>query len=111
MLTRKVGDTKEILWKNKVPNAAWSLISVYLIREKESNTDLLNIVIKETDKAQNKLNRNGVTVEVGEEVFVSCVMKDSMKDMTFKKLICGLGSATCILCKSKVQDWTDVDKL
>ena len=84
-----------------------------MIREKESDDELLQFVIKETDNARNDLNRNGVIIQVGdgEEVHVSCMIKDTMKDLKFKKMISGLGGAACILCKSKVQDWTDINKL
>ena len=34
-----------------------------------------------------------------------------MKDLKFKKSISGLGGTDCILCKSKVADWTDVQKI
>ena len=98
-LTHIVGDKEEILWKNKVPNAARSLRPVFLIREVESNPELLNFVIKETDEARNDLNENGVKINAGEEeVHVSCVIKDSMKDLKLKKLIIptNVSSERCI---------------
>ena len=76
----------------------------------ETDEELLDFVIKETDLARNEQNANGLTISLGDEmtISVSCVMKDSMKDLKFKKAISGLGGANCILCKSKVNDWTDL---
>ena len=106
------GDTQEILWQNKVPNSARSLRPIYLIREVETDAELLDFVINETDVVRNDLNMNGLSIRVdGEDVHVSCVMKDSMKDLKFKKAISGLGGADCILCKSKVSDWTNLQKI
>ena len=34
-----------------------------------------------------------------------------MKDLKFKKAISGLGGADCILCKSKVNEWTNLQKI
>ena len=113
-LARNVeGGNQEILWQNKVPNSARSLKPIYLIREVETDEELLDFVIKETDLARNEQNANGLTISLGDEttISVSCVMKDSMKDLKFKKAISGLGGADCILCKSKVNDWTDLKKL
>lgn len=102
----------ETIWQNKVPNAARSLRPVYLIREVESDSGLLNFVVKETDQARKHLNTAGLFINVDDEEFhVSCEVKDSMKDLKFKKLISGLGGADCILCKSKAKDWTDRIKL
>ena len=102
------GDTQEILWQNKVPNSARSLRPIYLIREVETDVELLDFVINETDVVRNDLNMNGLSIRLdNEDLHVSCVMKDSMKDLKFKKAISGLGGADCILCKSKVSDWTD----
>ena len=42
---------------------------------------------------------------------MTCNVKDSMKDLKFKKLISGLGGADCILCKSKVNEWRDPTKV
>ena len=106
------GTTQEILWQNKVPNSARSLRPIYLIREVETDVELLDFVINETDHARNDLNENGLTINIDKcDVHVSCIMKDSMKDLKFKKAISGLGGADCILCKSKVDDWTNLQKI
>ena len=100
-----IGDGEEkVLWKNATPNAARYLRPVYLIREKETDPDLLELVIKTTDASRNKLNANGVVVN-GVQVEVD--IRDTMKDLKLKRHIGGLGGAACILCKSKVDDWTD----
>ena len=74
---------------------------------------MLDLVIKNTDQARNHLNENGIDVVVVDEhsLHVSCFIKDTMKDLKFKKSISGLGGADCILCKSKVSDWTDLTKI
>ena len=54
----------ETVWQNRVPNSARSLRPVFLIRELEDDTDLLNLVITGTDQARNKLNTNGVSVNI-----------------------------------------------
>ena len=111
-LTAGTEDNEKVLWKNLVPNSATSLRPVYLIRESENRDELLNFVIKSTDQARNKLNESGLKVSVAEKsMHVSCAIKDSMKDLKLKRKISGLGGADCILCKSKVQDWTDMKKI
>ena len=37
----------------------------------------------------------------------SNIIQDTMKDMKFKKKICGSGGADCILCESRQNDWLD----
>ena len=94
-------------WENKVMNAASCFRSVYTIREKEDNEELLDLVIKSTDKARSELNSNGIEISINNEtVHVECDIKDTMKDMKFKKKISGLGGADCLLCKTKQTDWT-----
>ena len=100
--------TEELVWSNPVPNSARSLRPVYLIRDKETNKNLLDEVIPTTDEARNDLNNNGTLIG-GKLVQID--IKDSMKDLKFKKLCCGLGGAACILCKSKVEDWTNEQKI
>ena len=93
-LTKKVvgEDEEEVVWKNPVPNSARSLRPVYLIREEETDPDLLQLVIKNTDDSRKNLNQNGMNLAVGgETVHVSCNIKDTMKDLKFKKSISGLG--------------------
>ena len=111
-LTQQLHGKEEVVWRNTVPNAARSLRPIYLIREKENNPSLLDLVIKNTDQARNNLNENGIDVVVDKQSHhVLCNIKDSMKDLKFKKSISGLGGADCILCKSKVSDWTDLTKI
>ena len=81
------GGHQDILWQNKVPNSARSLRPIYLIREKETNTELLDLVIKNTDTARNELNSNGFSVQYkGNTYNISCIMRDTMKDLKFKKV-------------------------
>ena len=107
-MTKVNKDSEDVVWVNPVPNSARSLRPVYLIREKETNEELLHEVIHKTDEARNDLNINGVTVD-GHDVKVD--IKDTMKDLKFKKTICGLGGTTCLLCKSQVKDWTNEEKI
>ena len=39
------------LWQNYSPNASRSLRPVFLIRETETNQDLLDLIVPTTDKA------------------------------------------------------------
>ena len=111
-LVRNVDGNQQILWQNKVPNSARSLRPIYLIREVETDAELLDFVIKRTDQARNDLNTNGLCITLDNEIHnILCVMKDTMKDLKFKKCISGLGGADCILCKSKVNDWTNLQKI
>ena len=112
-LVRNIDGQEEIYWQNKVPNSARSLRPIYLIREKETEDNLLDFVIKETDRVRKDLNSNGLLVPIclnNEEVYhhVTCDMRDTMKDLKFRKAISGLD---CILCKSKVAEWTNVEKI
>ena len=111
-LMTKVEGEEEVAWKNPAPNSARSLRPAYLIREVETDPDLLQLVLKDTDHARNHINQNGIDLAVGGEiVHVSCNIEDTMKDLKFKKSISGLGGANCILCKSKVNDWTNLTKI
>ena len=95
-LVRNFDGQVEILWQNKVPNSSRSLRPIYLIREKETEEDLLDFVIKETDRVRKDLNSNGLLVSInsGNEVNedeseveiyqVHCDMRDTMKDLKFK---------------------------
>ena len=110
------GHGKQILWQNKVPNSSRSLRPIYLIREKETETELLDFVIKETDSVRKDLNANGLLVPISSggvqmNLQISCDMRDTMKDLKFKKAISGLGGADCILCKSKVAEWISLKKI
>ena len=110
------GCDKQILWQNKVPNSSRSLRPIYLIREKETETELLDFVIKETDSVRKDLNTNGLLVPISSggvqtNLQISCDMRDTMKDLKFKKAISGLGGADCILCKSKVAEWISLKKI
>ena len=58
----KVGENdEEVAWKNPVPNSARSLRPVYLIREEETDPDLLEFVIKNTDDSRNDLDWTELT--------------------------------------------------
>ena len=83
-----------------------------MIRKGKIHSDLLDLIIKDSDNSRNELNQNGMNITVsGESVHVSFDMKDTMKDLKFKKFIGGLGGVDCILCKSKAKDWTDMAKI
>ena len=111
-LIRRVDDTTEILWQNLTPNNCRTLRPLFLIREKETDEELLNLVIPSTDTARSKLSSEGVCVTVGDEGFdVNVTIYDTMKDLKLKKHISGLGGADCILCKTKQADWSNIEKV
>ena len=109
-LQLKCGDT--ILWKNPVTNSPNCLRPVYLIREKESDEEMMNLVIVATDTARQKLHEDGIKINVdGKQVSVAIEIKDTMKDLKLKKAISGLGGADCILCKTRQCDCIDLPKI
>ena len=111
-LTQTIGNDEVEVWLNKTPNSAHAVRPLYLIREKEDNPELLNLVVKEVDAARKTLNKEGFKMDVdGERIECSCVIRDTMKDLKFKSKISGLGGAACLLCKSKVKDWTDPEQV
>ena len=106
-------ETVETLWINHTPNSCRTLRPLFLIRESETDEDLLNLVIPTTDKARSELKEEGVCVKYQEDnaVNVKVTIHDSMKDLKFKRHISGLGGADCILCISQTKDWTDREKV
>ena len=101
-----------MIWENHAPNSCRTLRPLFLIRESETDSDLLNCVIPTTDEARSELSVDGVCAKVGESfVNVKVTIHDSMKDLKFKKHICGLGGADCILCITKQADWTNKEKV
>ena len=62
-LVCKRGEENIELWVNKTPNSCKSLRPTYLIREVETDMDMLNLVIKDTDAAKQKLKNNGLISE------------------------------------------------
>ena len=112
-LTRRRDDgTNDVLWENHTPNAPRTLRPLFLIRESETNPDLLKLVILKTDTARKQLSVDGVCAKVGDK-FINVKIKiyDSMKDLKFKKNISGLGGADCILCITKQKDWSNREKV
>ena len=84
---------------------------MFLIRGKETDEDLLSLVIPKTDEARKELAA-GVCARVGDKgVDMKVIIHDSMKDLKFKKYISGLGGADCILRKSQQKDWTDRERV
>ena len=104
--------SKELLWLNHTPNASRTLRPLFLIREKETDDDLLSLVIPTTDAARKELQEEGLCIRLDDKaVNVKIVIHDSMKDLKFKKHISGLGGADCILCVSQQKDWTDKERV
>ena len=96
-------------WENPAMNAPNTFRSLYTIREKENDESLLKLVIKSTDSVRNKLNKEGITIVVnGANIHFDVDIKDTMKDLKFKKMVSGLGGADCLLCKSKQAEWTNL---
>lgn len=101
-----------LIWKNPVPNSPLYLRPIYLIREVEKDESLNLEVLTKMDNAVELLRSQGIRVAYkNSTVNVKCILHDSMKDLGWKKHICGLGGADCILCKSKQKDWTNPDKV
>ena len=104
----------EVVWKNPAPNSPYWVRPIMLIREKEDAEDLLNYVVPYTDQCRSFLNSEKINVtswRSGEVYKVQHVIQDTMKDMKFKKKICGLGGADCILCESRQNDWLDEEQI
>lgn len=100
-------NTNEI-WRNKTPNSPETLRVVYMIREKESDEEMINYVISKTDTCRSEMCNEGFDVFVdGIYVHINVEIMDTMKDMKLKRSISGLGGAPCILCKTRVEDWSN----
>ena len=100
------------MWLNESPNSQLSVRPVYLIREEETNKELIDEVITTTDKARDKLNEEGMVVTFnGLKVNMCFDIKDSMKDLKLKRNISGMKGARCILCETKQKDWTNSEKV
>ena len=97
-LTCNKNGLTEVLWENHTPNSCKTLRPLFLIREKETDSNLLNLVIPITDKVCSELALDGVCVPIGNKyVNIKITIHDSMKDLKFKKSISGLGGANCLL--------------
>ena len=100
------------LWENFSPNSQLTVRPVYLIREKETNEELLQEVIISTDKSRDTLNEEGMVVKFSDSVVdMNFIIRDTMKDMKLKKHLSGMKGADCILCHSKQKDWTSLEKV
>ena len=71
-------------------------------------------VVPYTDQCRAKLEEESVIVraprcEISYDVMHG--IKDTMKDLKYKKSICGLQGADCILCKHKKADWMKEDRI
>ena len=112
LVCTRTNHVDEIMWKNETPNSAMFVRPVYLIREMETDPELLQEVIKTTDQARDSLNNDGMVVEFNSSnVDMNLFIQDTMKDMKFKRNISGLKGAKCILCHSKQVDWTYGNKV
>ena len=105
-------DVPLVLWRNLVPNSSLSLRVIFLIREKETDPDLIDLVVGQTDISRSKLHSEGVNVEIGSKSFqVEVQIIDSMKDIKFRKNISGLSGADCLLCQTKQEEWLDRERI
>ena len=76
---------QEVMWENQSPNSQLSVRPVYLIREEETNPEVLEEVIKSTDAAREKLNEEGVVMDYDNvKVHIMFDIKDTMKDLKLK---------------------------
>ena len=56
--------------------SARSFRSIFTIREKEDNPELLQLVVKSTDEARNHLNQHGTSIFVdGKNLHLQCDIK------------------------------------
>ena len=95
-----------------MPNSSLSLRVIFLIREKETDPDLIDLVVGQTDIYRSKLHSEGVNVEIGSKSFqVEVQIIDSMKDIKFRKNISGLSGADCLLCQTKQEEWLDRERI
>ena len=107
-------DITRVLWKNPAPNSANWVRPIMLIREKEDAEDLLNHVVPYTDQSRSFFNSEKVNVSswrTGKTSSVQHVIQDTMKDLKFKKKLCGLGGADCILCETRQCDWMNEQQI
>ena len=76
-----------MIWRNEAPNSSFGLCVGFLIREKETNIDLLDMVVRKTDEVREKVESGGILVEISEGVCskVSVKIIDSMKDIKYRK--------------------------
>lgn len=102
------GETRNI-WKNPSPNSAQSLRPYCIARREETNSELLQHVVKDSDAAKTTLTEGFVASYccTGDVIAVDIqvVIIDSMKDIKYKKNLSGLGGADCLLCKTKQDQW------
>ena len=97
-----------VLWQNKTHNSSGTLQPIYLLREQETDAELLNLVIPSTDLVRKDLFENGLCEYFGDIcIQINVNITDSMKDLKLKRKISALGGADCILCVTKQADWTD----
>ena len=102
---------QEVMSENQSPNPQLSVRPVYLIREEETNPELLEEVIKSTDAAREKLNEEGMVMDYDNaKVHMMFDIKDTMKDLKLKRNKSGMKGASCILCHTKQRDWTCAER-
>ena len=58
----------QVLWSNETPNSIETVLQLYLVREKESNEEMMKLIISSTDIARCCLNENGATISHGHNV-------------------------------------------
>jgi len=108
----RVTHNQMTVWKNRNPNSPFSFRPLFLIRKKETDTEMINLVIPTTDKARCQLCEEGITIDfVGTRVHVILDIIDSMKDLKFKKNLSELLGADCLLCKTRQCDWKDTAQI
>ena len=103
---------KSVVWKNPSPNNSTWCRPVFLVRMVEG--EAAKHVVPYTDQCRAKLEEESVVVraprcEISYDVMHG--IKDTMKDLKYKKSICGLQGADCILCKHKKADWMKEDRI
>ena len=95
-----------MVWKNPAPNNATWCRPAFLVRMVEG--EAAKHVVPYTDSCRSKLQEETVVItpERTERSYnVQHEIKDTMKDLKYKKAICSLQGADCILCKHKKADW------
>ena len=108
----EVGVKSSVVWKNPSPNNSTWCRPVFLVRMVEG--EAAKHVVPYTDQCRAKLEEESFVVRAPRceiSYDVKHDIKDTMKDLKYKKSICGLQGADCILCKHKKADWMKEDSI
>jgi hypothetical protein len=108
------GTSSQIIWKNPAPNGAAWVRPHALYRASE--TDAMKLSLPEVDQQRDDLKQQEVTLsplrqEQGTAVNVRFKIYDTMYDQKMKRNATGNRGADCIMCESRVADWTNEEQV